>query len=451
MTTTPVRPADPPASGVVTPAPASPGSAHGTPGAPAAPGGERVARARGALRRTPGRLRLVMMLCVLASLVLGVLGFQAGSVQSRALDAAAQDAAQLVGVQEVRNALVAADATATGAFLVGGLEPAEQRARYDELVDGAARDLAALSGSNAADAEQLGAVAADLTEYTGLVEQARATNRQGFPVGAAYLDQASTILREQVLPSLDEVVLDDADRVAADFAGVRNALWVLAGGLLALAVLVLGQVWLARRTHRVLNVGLVAATAVVLVVGVVGTVVLSQASARAHDVRTGSYAATLAASQAYALANDAKSMEAFTLIKRGSGQAYEEQFVAATDDAAQRLDDAAADGVLDGSSAQALEAWVARHAEIRALDDEGDWDGAVALATSTDPESPNAAFEEFSASARDDIETNAAATRDALASAGTGSAVAGWLLLAAGVAAAVLAWRGVTARLEEYR
>ncbi|MFI2703465.1 hypothetical protein [Cellulosimicrobium composti] len=445
MTTTPVRPAGQPT------APAS-GTAPGTSApAPAAAPPARASRARRALRRTPGKLRLVMALCVLAALALGVLGFQAGSVQSRALEAASEDAAQLVGVQEVRNALVAADATATGAFLVGGLEPADQRARYDDLVDQAATRLATLSGSNEGDAALLGEVAADLTVYTGLVEQARANNRQGFPVGSAYLDQASTILREQMLPTLDEVVLDDADRVAADFSGVRNALWVLAGGLLALAVLLASQVWLARRTHRVLNVGLAVATGVVLVVGVVATVLLAQASSRAQDVRTGPYAATLAASQAYSLGNDAKSMEAFTLIKRGSGQAYEEAFVTATDDAAARLDAAAAEGILDGSTAQALDAWVARHAEIRALDDDGRWDEAVALATATDPESPNAAFDAFSASARDDIETGAAATSDRLDGAATTATVAGWLVLVAGLVAALLAWRGVSARLEEYR
>lgn len=445
MTTTPVRPAGQPT------APAS-GTAPGTSApAPAAAPPARASRARRALRRTPGKLRLVMALCVLAALALGVLGFQAGSVQSRALEAASEDAAQLVGVQEVRNALVAADATATGAFLVGGLEPADQRARYDDLVDQAATRLATLSGSNEGDAALLGEVAADLTVYTGLVEQARASNRQGFPVGSAYLDQASTILREQMLPTLDEVVLDDADRVAADFSGVRNALWVLAGGLLALAVLLASQVWLARRTHRVLNVGLAVATGVVLVVGVVATVLLAQASSRAQDVRTGPYAATLAASQAYSLGNDAKSMEAFTLIKRGSGQAYEEAFVTATDDAAARLDAAAAEGILDGSTAQALDAWVARHAEIRALDDDGRWDEAVALATATDPESPNAAFDAFSASARDDIETGAAATSDRLDGAATTATVAGWLVLVAGLVAALLAWRGVSARLEEYR
>ncbi|MBD5787213.1 hypothetical protein IF650_13600 [Cellulosimicrobium terreum] len=443
MTTTPVRPGPTSAVG----APAAPPTTAVT-GAPAAPGGSRAVRA---LRRTPGRLRLVMALCVLAAIVVGVLGFQAGQVQSAALEAAREDSAQLVGVQDVRNSLVAADATATGAFLVGGLEPSDQRARYDDLVDDAAARLATLSGSNAADAELLGQVAADLTTYTGLVEQARANNRQGFPVGAAYLDQASTILREEMLPALDEVVLDDADRVAADFSGVSNAQWVLAGALAALLVLVLCQVWLARRTHRVLNVGLAVATGLLLVVGIVCTFLLSGTSSRANDVREGPYAATLAASQAYALGNDAKSMEAFTLIKRGSGQSYEDAFVEATADAAERLDTAASAGVLDGATAQALDAWVAQHAEIRALDDGGDWDAAVALATSAEADGPGAAFEEFSASARADIEENATATRDELGSAGTTAAVAGWLLLVAGLVAALLAWRGVAARLEEYR
>ena len=451
MTTTPVRPAGAPPAPAGGPAPGGPAPGGAASGAATTPPPAGASRARRALRRTPGRLRLVLGLCVLAALALGVLGFQAGAVQSRALAAASEDSAQLVGVQEVRNALVAADATATGSFLVGGLEPADQRARYDDLVDQAANRLATLSGSNEADAELLGQVSADLTVYTGLVEQARANNRQGFPVGSAYLDQASTILREQMLPALDEVVLDDADRVAADFSGVRNALWVLAGGLVALTVLVVSQVWLARRTHRVLNVGLAVATAVVLVVGIVSTVLLAQAGSRANDVRNGPYAATLAASQAYSLANDAKSREAFTLIKRGSGQAYEEAFVAATDDAAARLATAESEGILDGSTAQALDAWVERHAEIRALDDGGQWDEAVALATATDAESPNAAFDAFSASARDDIETNAAATSDRLDAAAGTATVAGWLLLAAGLVAALLAWRGVTARLEEYR
>ena len=38
-------------------------------------------------------------------------------------------------VQDIQTSLLRADALATNAFLVGGLEPAEQRAEYDEAID----------------------------------------------------------------------------------------------------------------------------------------------------------------------------------------------------------------------------------------------------------------------------------------------------------------------------
>jgi hypothetical protein len=445
-------PGSAPATGraVQTSPPGQPGQAP----APVTQAEERAARragVRSALRRSPGQLRIALALCVLASIVFGALGFQAARVQGAALDAARADTSQLVGVQDVRNDLVVADAAATNAFLVGGLEPAEQRTRYDDAIARATSRLADLAGANPADADELGAVASQVAVYTGLIEQARANNRQGFPVGSAYLDQASTLLREEILPTLTTLVDDNADRVASDLSTVRNALWILAAGLLCLALLIGAQVWLAKRTHRVLNVGLFAASAVVLVVGVVGAVLLSQTSSAARSVRDGPYAATLAASTAYSEANDAKAMESFTLIKRGSGQTYEESFVELTADATQRLDEAGAAGVLDGTAAGHLKDWITQHQAIRALDDGGDWDGAVALATSTADGSPNAAFTAFSQAVTQDITDNIEATQSDLASAGSRSALAGWALLAAGLVAAILAWRGLNARLEEYR
>ncbi|WP_265523151.1 hypothetical protein [Oerskovia flava] len=411
----------------------------------------RRARLRASMARTPGRMRIALAVSVLAAIAFGLLGFQAASVQARALTAAEHDTSQLVDIQEARNTLVVADAIATNAFLVGGLEPTAQRERFDEAVLAATTLLTELAGRNAADSPELATAQAGLSDYVRLVEQARANNRQGFPVGSAYLDQASTTLRDETLPALDGLVVANADRVATDFAGVRNALWILAAGLLALAVLVLVQVWLARRTHRVLNVGLVAASAVVLVIGIGGAVVLGQASSTANAVRAGPYAATLASSQAYSLANDAKSMESFTLIKRGSGQAYEEEFVASVTEAGERLDTAAAEGVIGDESSRALDEWVAQHELIRELDDGGDWDGAVALAIGDDADSPNAAFDAFSAQVRDDIAQSTTQTQDRLSSAQGLSAVSAWLLLLAGGAAALLAWRGMSARLEEYR
>ncbi len=402
-------------------------------------------RHRSPLSRTPGRMRLAGVVAVLASLAVGVLGVQAGLAQSKALASADADTRQLVGIQDVRNDLVVADATATNAFLVGGLEPPEQRAKYDAAIAAAATGLAHLAGSNEADAELLGKANAGLTTYTGLVEQARANNRQGFPVGAAYLDQASSVLRSEVLPELDTLVQTNSDRVDSSFAAVSNTPRLLALGVVALIAFVVVQVWLARRTHRRLNAGLFWATVLALVASVAGAFVLDRSAQNAADVRTGSYADTVAVSKAYSLAHDAKSMESFTLIKRGSGQAYEETFQTETAEARSLL------AGVDDALVQSLDAWTAKHADIRELDDAGKWDDAVALAISTEPDSPNAAFDAFSTAASDSLEASAAATQDALSGAGTAAVALGWLILVAGLVAAVLSWRGISKRVEEYR
>ncbi len=87
------------------------------------------ARLSAELATTPGRLALATAVAVVACLLLGVTGFLAGSNQSAALDDAQRDTAQLVGIAGAAQRPGVADATATNAFLVGGLEPPEQRAR----------------------------------------------------------------------------------------------------------------------------------------------------------------------------------------------------------------------------------------------------------------------------------------------------------------------------------
>lgn len=403
------------------------------------------AKHRSSLSRTPGRMRVAGVVAVLASLAVGVLGVRAGLAQSSALASADADTRQLVGIQDVRNDLVVADATATNAFLVGGLEPPAERAKYDAAIASAANGLALLAGSNEADAELLGKATAGLTTYTGLVEQARANNRQGFPVGAAYLDQASAVLRSDVLPELDTLVQTNADRVDSSFTAVTTTPWLLALGLIALVVFVVVQAWLARRTHRRLNSGLFWATILALVASIAGAFVLGTTARKASDVQSGPYADTVAVSQAYSLANDAKSMESFTLIKRGSGASYEETFQTETAEARNLLS-----GV-DDALVQSLDTWTAAHAEIRAADDGGDWDEAVSLAISDEPGSANAAFDEFSTAASSSLEASAAETHDALTGAGSSVVLVGWLILLAGLVSAVLSWRGISKRVEEYR
>lgn len=426
--------------------------------APAAPpvASAPTARRRTLLARatstTPRTLRLLLALSVLAAVLFGVFAQQAGAMQARAAAEAREQSAQIVGVQDVRNQLVTANAIAANTFLVGGLEPADQRAAFTQNLERAATGIASLSASEPADAELLATVASKLTTYSGYIEQARANNRQGFPVGSAYLDQASAVLTdpdEGVLADLNRLVTAGADRVAHAYDTVRWSVLLMVGSLAMLLLLVGAQVWLARRTHRYLNRPLATATGLLLIVGIAGALVLGTTVSNASTARADSYRATLAVSQALTAATDAKSLESFTLIKRGSGAALEAQFQEAAAEARDVLQQNAA--IVDGSLLDQLDAWLDLHRDIRTADDEGRWDDAVDLATDTGSDSANTAFTAFSDAAEKAVQDDAAVTSSDLDRSGATSSIASWILLAAGLVGAALAWRGVSQRLEEYR
>lgn len=432
--------------------PAAPG-----PGEAPDPRSEAALRRRGrfsvALMTTPGRLALATTVAVVACLLLGVTGFLAGNGQAAALHDAQRDAAQLVGTQELRNDLVSADATATNAFLVGGLEPAEARERYEASLSEAARAVPSLAATarGAGEAADLAAVSDSVQRYAGLVESARANNRQGFPVGAAYLDQASAALRDEVLPTIDEVAVSTSQRVDADMGSISLAQALLLFVLLALVALGAVQLWLARRTHRVLNTGLAAASVALLVGGVVTVAAVLGGNGVARSVASGPYAATVATSEALSLATDAKSMESFTLIKRGSGADFEESYQTSLTDAKALLAEAAEATGADSGPLALLEEWDAKHAEIRELDDGGRWDDAVEAATATGDGSAGAAFAAFSDRAHEDVEATSKEAVDRLGSAATTAQAAAWIALVLGVAGAVAAAAGMNVRLKEYR
>src|SRR5439155_8324764 len=88
----------------------------------------------------------------------------------------------IVLAQRIHAALAAADRSAANAFLSGGVEIVEPRTEYEIESATAARDLEQAAEQNragAAASRQLQAIGPLLAQYTGLIEQARANNRQG--------------------------------------------------------------------------------------------------------------------------------------------------------------------------------------------------------------------------------------------------------------------------------
>lgn len=401
---------------------------------------------------TPGRMRALLALTAAVTILFGLAAAQGFRQSDDALSRAEANTAQLVRIQAIHTNLVSANADATNAFLRGGLEPPAQRQHFTDSMSEASRLIAEAAKAQPADAEALGALNNTLITYEGLIEQARANNRQALPVGAQYLKDASAGLRTDALPLLTALVSANEDRVKQEFDSTSDgSLWLILSGLVTLVVIAAALVWLARRTHRYLNLPLAGAGVLVLLTLIVGGSALSGASQSAEDTRDASYAATLAMSRARIAAYDAKSDESLTLIARGSGAAFEKDWATA----AKTVDDQlvnAENAVAQSEDLPRLwDAYKTSHEAIRAADDGGNWDEAVDLAIGGSEQSSNKTFAGFDQASSRSLDDASGATQRELQDAGGSLPLLGWLGLPLGLAAALLAWWGFSQRLEEYR
>ncbi len=408
--------------------------------------------ARRGMSGTPGRLRILALLTVAVSLVFALSAFSTFGSTNDALRRGGDNTTQLVRIQAIHTNLVRADADATNAFLVGGLEPADQRADYTASLAQSSRLIAEAARAQPADGPALGALNNAVLTYAGLIEQARATNRQALPVGAQYLRLASSGLRSDALPILDALVKANDARVSAELdnaAGTSASL--IATGVLALLVLIGGMVWLSLRTHRYVNPPLAVATAAVLVTLVVGAISLAAVGSRVSAVRDGSYAATLATATARIAAFDAKSNESLTLIARGSGSAFEKAWVGSSKIVADESTTAAGLSSEAAKMGGLWKAYMSTHTKIRTADDGGQWEQAVSQATGSGATSANTTFDAFDSSSGAALTSNSHSASDSLDAPRTWLPFAAWLGLLVGIASAASAWWGVSLRLEEYR
>lgn len=403
---------------------------------------------------SPTRLQFAGAITVLCALALSIGGWYAVDRRATAIDDAAGAAAQLIRVQDVRVLVVQADSLASVAYLVGGQEDPEQRQQYDVLIGAAASGLtAAAAAATRDDAAALEEGTSLLARYVGLVEQARANNRQGFPVGAAYQRQARSVA-ELLVDQLRTVESDSRGRVNDSLRRGHRAstLFVLTTLVLSL-VLLIGSLWLARRWRRLLNVPLVIAAVIVVLVITVGFGVNAAAIARTDDTVSGPLTAADLLAQARAAGFDARSNEALTLIARGNGSAYEQEWQLSRSVIDQSLGRACQTFVVGCEAEAAFAAFRDQHDEVRALDEAGNWNAAVQASLGTAAAGPNsrAAFDEFATVSEQSLQVEADRTVLAFDRAGEQLGALAWMIVAAGLATAVLAFLGYGRRLREYR
>jgi hypothetical protein len=245
------------------------------------------------------------------------------------------------------------------------------------------------------------------------------------------------------------LVQANEERVDTEFDGIgQGSIWIFVGGLLTLVVFAVTLRWLARRTHRYLNVPIAAGGALVLLTTLIGGVALTSASSSASDTREDAYANTLAVSRARIAAYDARSNESLTLIARGSGDAFDKAY----NDSAAVVVDQLSDVDSSATLRSQWNAYNEVHKSVRSLDTEGKWDDAVALAVGKKADANSVlAFTAFDQSSADRLKGTSDAVHNELTEARDGLPPIGWLGLPIGIAAALLVAWGMSQRLEEYR
>jgi len=396
---------------------------------------------------TPARLRAWMIATVVVAVLFGVLSATGVDRRASSLRAADEASQQLIAVQDVQVRLVHADAIARENYLRGGIEDGAKRATYAAELAAVSDGLVSVANSVLPnEAATLAGVSAQLSRYSGLVEQARANNRQGFPVGAAYLRTANTLSADMatdlqaVQASLRQQVNDNLDR--ADKAGV----WMHVTGWPLAAMLVAGGAWVAARFRRLLNVPLVTAGLVTLLMLVVGGTIQATAMSDAESATAGQLQAADLAAQGRSASFTAHAQEFSTLIARGSGgdDSAWQTSVSTTQVALDRLCSIAGECELTPY----IKSYSQVHASVRERDDAGDWDAARESSLDGDA---SLAFADFDVASGDTAAALGEQAASAMSSAADGLAVLRVLAFLAGLVVAALVLVGYGQRLREYR
>jgi hypothetical protein len=231
----------------------------GTP-APPGPGGR---------LNTPLRLWLMLAAAVVAVLAAGcVAGVGLSDRESTASHTAQGTEALYAEVQDLAYNLADANATAATSLLVGAETPTQFSVRFNDDVTQAEDLLAAASQRVAGDdyaSGQLGKLAEQIPVYTGLVGQAQADNRFGYPVSGAYLREASALVTGPMLAETGNVITEQQNATESGIGSASSfdaVLLVIV--LLALVALVLIARRLSVLTHRRINTGLLGGVLVLL-------------------------------------------------------------------------------------------------------------------------------------------------------------------------------------------
>ncbi|WP_459970334.1 protein kinase G-activating protein GlnX [Mycobacterium sp. MUNTM1] len=354
--------------------------------------------------------------------------------------------------------LSVADAAAATAFIAEA-EPQPVRQRYEQAItDASVAVTRASSGLTDEPLVQLlGRINAELAVYTGLIEIARTNNREGNPVGSSYLSEASGLMQSTILPDAAKLYQATSQRVDAETTASTQipAPVIMVVG----ATVIFGAFshrWLARRTRRRINPGLVVGALAILVMVVwVGTAltISTTASRSAKDTAAESLKTV---TNVAITAQQARADETLSLIRRGDEEKRKQSFYQRIDSMHRQLDqymsrsDAVDKPDLEGAD-QLLLRWRQANDRITSYISVGNYRAATQVALGSSEEDSTPAFDKLDDELVKAMDQGRIHLRNDVINARSGlsGAQVGGVVLSLGAAVAVAL--GLWPRLKEYR
>jgi hypothetical protein len=354
--------------------------------------------------------------------------------------------------------LSVADAAAATAFIAQA-EPRPVRLRYEQAItDAAVAVTRASSGLTDEPLVQLlGKINAELGVYTGLIEIARTNNREGNPVGSSYLSEASGLMQSTILPDAAQLYQATSARVDTETtASTEIPAPVI---LVLLTTVVFGAFshrWLARRTRRRINPGLVVGALGILVMVVWMAIALTISTTASRSAKVTAAESLKTVTNVAITAQQARADETLSLIRRGDEQVRKESFYQRIDSMHQQLDrymarsDAVDKADLQGAD-QLLVRWRQANDRINTYISVGNYRAATQVALGSGEDDSTPAFDKLEDGlgkamdqSRTQLRNDVLNARSGLSGAQVGGVV---LSLSAAIAVALGLWP----RLKEYR
>lgn len=403
-----------------------------------------------------GRLLLMMLALTLILVGAGYSMSQSSANRESALDTLLTATEPMSNsAHTLYTSLSQADTLATTSFVQPGLQTAESHRDYTAAVDEAvvaADEVVRGSVETRTDgsAEILSLVLdiqRQLPQYTGLMERAQANQRVGNPLGVAYMMQASTMMREDMLVSAQKILNLTRGQLGGEMKRLTTPQFVPLFGLLLAIAALLGAQWvLWRMFRRRLNRGFLAATAFMLVAVLwvaISNYATWHAGTREFQAAAGPFEEL---TEARIATQETRTSETLTLLTRRMGEAAD------LDDAAAEVTEALDAVGGDTSEARdALHAWRVAHTRMMNALQSGDYERAVDIAASTsDPESAASTFSLLDASLTSLIDSSRHDVREHIndSLSASRSVSPGVMLLV--LAAVIAMWVGVRPRIQEY-